>query len=55
MVASEQEKKANQTAPETPAEEIKAEAEAKEKEILCVDLIKFTKELINKSSKESGK
>lgn len=41
-------------APETAEEELKAKAAAKEKEILCVNLIKFT-ELLVYSSGQEGK
>lgn len=41
-------------APETAKEELKAKAEAKEKEILCVNLIKFT-ELLVYASGDEGK
>lgn len=37
------------TAPETPEEEVKAEKDALEKEELCVDLIKFTENLVYSS------
>ena len=52
QVRDEQRKKEELTAPETPEEEIKAEAEAEEKENLCVDLILFTKNLVNSSGTE---
>ena len=42
------------TAPETPQEELQKKAEAKEKEILCVNLIVFTRELVYKSKEGKG-
>ena len=50
----EQDAKSKLTAPETPEQEVKAEKDAQEKEELCVDLIKFTENLVY-SSKETGK
>lgn len=52
MVKSEQEAKSKLTAPETPEEEKKADYEAKEKENLCVDLIRFTRTLVTAAGEE---
>ena len=52
MVKSEQEAKSKLTAPETLEEEKKADYEAKEKENLCVDLIRFTRTLVNAAGPE---
>ena len=52
MVKSEQEAKSKLTAPETPEEEKKADYEAKEKENLCVDLIRFTRTLVRAAGQE---